>query len=141
MHDEGFYVTVSAQKNIHTSRFIGDSNKHLLQKGTVRFHCPGRPDIDCRAGEMLTIPIRLAHKFSNPFDEEAVFLNTATPGFFIRYFEYLEELIGSGQELTPEINKAALTRFATIPLSDADVKRLEDASGSGAENEGENKAE
>ncbi|EEU40201.1 uncharacterized protein NECHADRAFT_76237 [Fusarium vanettenii 77-13-4] len=102
MHDEGFY------------------------KGTVRFHSPGRPDVDCKAGEMLTIPIRLPHKFSNPFDEEAVFINTATPGFFIRYFEHLEALIGSGKELTPEANIAALRRFATIPLSEEDVKRLEE---------------
>ncbi|KAI5463841.1 hypothetical protein BGZ63DRAFT_352722 [Mariannaea sp. PMI_226] len=101
MHDEGFY------------------------KGIVRFHSPGRPDIDCKAGEMLTIPIRLPHRFSNPFDEEAVFINTATPGFFIRYFEHLEELIGSGAELTPEINKAALLRFATVPLGEEDVKRIE----------------
>ncbi|UPK96417.1 hypothetical protein LCI18_007352 [Fusarium solani-melongenae] len=102
MHDEGFY------------------------KGTVRFHSPGRPDVDCKAGEMLTIPIRLPHKFSNPFDEEAVFINTATPGFFIRYFEHLEALIGNGEELTPEVNIAALRRFATIPLSEEEVKRLEE---------------
>ncbi|KAI8685637.1 Cupin-2 domain-containing protein [Fusarium keratoplasticum] len=102
MHDEGFY------------------------KGTVRFHSPGRPDVDCKAGEMLTIPIRLPHKFSNPFDEEAVFINTATPGFFIRYFEHLEALIGSGKELTPEANIVALRRFATIPLSEEEVKRLEE---------------
>ncbi|KAI8723349.1 Cupin-2 domain-containing protein [Fusarium sp. LHS14.1] len=104
MHDEGFYV----------------------KKGTVRFHSPGRPDVDCKAGEMLTIPIRLPHKFSNPFDGEAVFINTATPGFFIRYFEHLEALIGSGKELTPEANIAALRRFATIPLSEEEVKRLEE---------------
>lgn len=75
---------------------------------------------------MLVIPIRLPHKFSNPFDEEAVFINTATPGFFIRYFEHLEALVGSGKELTPEANIAALRRFATIPLSEEDVKRLEE---------------
>ncbi|KAH6995572.1 RmlC-like cupin domain-containing protein [Ilyonectria sp. MPI-CAGE-AT-0026] len=115
MHDEGFYVT----------------------KGTVRFHSPGRPDIDCKAGEMLTVPIRLPHKFSNPFDEEAVFINTATPGFYIRYFEYLEQLVGSGAELTPEANRAGLLRFATIPISDEDVKRMEAASeAKGKEKEG-----
>lgn len=54
-----------------------------------------------------------------------MFINTATPGFFIRYFEYLEELIGNGTELTPEINQEALLRFATIPLKDQEVKRLE----------------
>lgn len=62
------------------------------------------------------MPVRLPHKFSNPFDEEAVFINTATPGFFFRYFEHLENMIGEGKELTPEINAEALKRFATIPL-------------------------
>ena len=74
---------------------------------------------------MITVPIRIPHKFSNPFDEEAVFINTITPGFFIRYFEYLEQLIGDGKELTPEANIAALKRFATIPLDEEEVAKLE----------------
>ena len=103
MHDEGF----------------------LIKTGTVRFHSPGRPNIDAKAGDLVTIPIRLPHRFSNPFDEEAIFVNTITPGFFVRYFEHLEELIGEGKELTPEVNRAALMRFATIPLSDEQVEQLE----------------
>ncbi|OOF92047.1 hypothetical protein ASPCADRAFT_55781 [Aspergillus carbonarius ITEM 5010] len=103
MHDEGFYVT----------------------KGTVRFHSPGRPHVDAKAGDLIIIPIRLPHRFSNPFDEEAVFMNTATPGFFVRYFEYLEMLIGEGTVLTPEINKAALRRFATVPVGREEVQRME----------------
>lgn len=87
---------------------------------------PGRPDVDVSAGEMVMVPVRLPHKFSNPFDEEAVFINTATPGFFVRYFEHLENLIGEGKVLTPEINAEALRRFATIPLSPADVERLQE---------------
>ncbi|KHN94884.1 RmlC-like jelly roll fold protein [Metarhizium album ARSEF 1941] len=104
MHDEGFYVT----------------------KGKVRFHVPGRPSVDVAAGEMVTVPVRLPHKFSNPFDDEAVFINTATPGFFVRYFEHLENLIGEGKVLTPEVNAEALKRFATIPLAPGDVERLEE---------------
>ncbi|KAK3368606.1 hypothetical protein B0H63DRAFT_528967 [Podospora didyma] len=103
MHDEGFYVT----------------------KGKVRFHVPGRPAVDVATGEMVTVPIRLPHKFSNPFDEEAVFINTATPGFFVRYFEHLETMIGEGKVLTPEVNAEALRRFATIPLPPEDTARLE----------------
>ncbi|KPM40037.1 hypothetical protein AK830_g6526 [Neonectria ditissima] len=122
MHDEGFYVTACSHVIIIPSPL---SPSLPPRKGTVRFHSPGRPDIDCKAGEMLTVPIRLPHRFSNPFDEEAVFINTATPGFFIRYFEHLEALIGDGAELTPEINKAALLRFATIPLKDEDVERMQ----------------
>lgn len=71
------------------------------------------------------MPVRLPHKFSNPFDEEAIFINTATPGFFIRYFELLENMIGEGKVLTPEINAEALKRFATIPVPVEDVERLE----------------
>ncbi|KAJ3465939.1 hypothetical protein MRS44_006597 [Fusarium solani] len=125
-------------KPLGPPRFLEDRlTWAALQKGTVRFHSPGRPDVDCKAGEMLTIPIRLPHKFSNPFDEEAVFINTATPGFFIRYFEHLEALIGSGKELTPEANIAALRRFATIPLSEEEVKRLEETAA--AKKEGKDK--
>ena len=58
-------------------------------------------------------------------------MNTITPGFFVRYFEHLEELIGSGKELTPEVNRAALMRFATIPLSDDQVEQLEKESNRG----------
>lgn len=96
-----------------------------MQKGTIRFHSPGRADVDAKAGDLIIVPIRLPHRFSNPFDEEAVFMNTATPGFFVRYFEYLEYLIGEGTVLTPEINKAALRRFATVPVSKEEVEMLE----------------
>lgn len=103
MHDEGF----------------------MVKTGMVRFHSPGRASIDAKAGDMVFIPVRLPHRFSNPFDEEAVFVNTITPGFFIRYFEHLEELIGEGKELTPEVNRAAMMRFATVPLSQDVVEMLE----------------
>lgn len=72
------------------------------------------------------MPIRLPHKFSNPFDEEAVFINTATPGFFVRYFEVLEEMIGDGAMVTRDLNMAALKRFATVPLTDEMVKQFEE---------------
>ncbi|KAK4553133.1 hypothetical protein LTR86_009860 [Recurvomyces mirabilis] len=103
MHDEGFYVT----------------------QGQVRFHSPGRAHLDAEAGDLVTVPIRLPHKFSNPFDEEAVFINTITPGFFVRYFEALEEMIGDGKTLTKEVNMSALKRFATVPLSDDMIRQFE----------------
>lgn len=102
MHDEGF----------------------IVKKGKIRFHTPGAPPIDAVAGDIITVPIRLPHKFSNPFDEEGVFINTITPGFFVRYFEHLEELIGEGTKLTPEVNMAALRRFATVPLDEEVINKL-----------------
>lgn len=44
----------------------------------------------------------------------------------MRYFEYLEELIGDGEVLTKEVNMEALKRFATVPLTDEMVKQFED---------------
>lgn len=52
-------------------------------------------------------------------------MNTITPGFFVRYFAHLEELIGEGTVLTPEVNKAALRRFATVPVSEDDIADME----------------
>lgn len=74
------------------------------------------------------IPIRLPHKFSNPFDQEAIFVNTITPGFFVRYFEYLEQLVSGEEKLTVDANRVALARFATVPLSKEEVQALESES-------------
>lgn len=109
MHDECFYVT----------------------KGVVRFHSPGVPPVDAEVGDMVVVPTRLPHRFSNPFDEEAKFVSTNTPSHYARYFYYLEYLIGEGNELTPEINKEAMRRFATVPLTDADVATLDRELGGG----------
>jgi mannose-6-phosphate isomerase-like protein (cupin superfamily) len=103
MHDECFYVTL----------------------GTVRFHSPGIPPVDAEVGDMIVVPTRMPHRFSNPFDVEAKFISTNTPSHYARYFYYLEYLIGEGNELTPEVNKEAMRRFATIPLNDADIETLE----------------
>ena len=74
---------------------------------------------------MVMIPLRLPHRFSNPFDEEAVFLNTTSPAHYVRYFQYLEELVGEGTELTPEVNAKAMLKYGTVPLLEPDVKLLE----------------
>jgi len=61
MHDETFYVT----------------------KGTIRFHIPEKIGmgayLDAKAGDYVVVPTRAPHTFSNPFDEEGVFINTYTP--------------------------------------------------------------
>lgn len=42
----------------------------------MRFSTPGleghHPDVDAKAGDYVSVPIRAPHTFSNPFDEEAV---------------------------------------------------------------------
>lgn len=91
----------------------------------VTFHILGKPPLQVKAGEMVMVPVRVPHKFSNPTDEEATFINTCTPGFYFRYFEHLENMVGEGKTLTKEINMEAMKRFGTIPLSPDEVKRVE----------------
>ncbi|POS69536.1 hypothetical protein DHEL01_v212069, partial [Diaporthe helianthi] len=120
MHDEGFFC--------HGQYGNFGLWRAAIEDPMSSYGTPiltSRPTVDMCAGEVLTVPVRLPHKFSNPFDEEAVFINTATPGFFIRYFELLENMIGEGKVLTPEINAEALKRFATIPIPLEDVERLQ----------------
>ncbi|KAJ5109142.1 hypothetical protein N7456_005817 [Penicillium angulare] len=89
----------------------------LVTKGTVRFHVPGKPDIDAKTGDYIVVPTKSPHTFSNPTDEEAVFFNTLTPAFYINYFKLLSDLVEGG-ELTPEANQKAMAYYATIPVAE-----------------------
>ena len=94
----------------------------LTTEGTMRFHLPpeeaGQPEktIDAKLGDLVTVPIRAPHTFSNPFDEQAKFLNTYTPAFYINYFKMLGELIAEGENMTPDKNKLAMASFATVTV-------------------------
>lgn len=97
MHDEGFLVT----------------------KGSMRFHTTGHKDakdIDCKTGDFVTVPVRAPHTFSNPFDEEAKFINTLTPAFYVNYFKLLSEITEDGTSMQ-EANKQAMAYFATMPIA------------------------
>ena len=92
----------------------------LVTKGTVRFHTTGlkepQPDINAKAGDFVTVPVRAPHTFSNPFNEEARFFNTFTPAFYVNYFKLMAKMVEEQGKYTPEINKAAMSAFATIPV-------------------------
>lgn len=91
----------------------------LVTKGTVRFHTTGLKepqDIDAKVGDYVTVPIRAPHTFSNPFEEEARFFNTLTPAFYVNYFILMATMAEKEGRFTPEINKAAMSAFATIPV-------------------------
>ncbi|MCJ1337489.1 hypothetical protein MMC09_002771 [Bachmanniomyces sp. S44760] len=101
MHDESFLVT----------------------HGTIRFHSPGKPDVDAKAGDYVVVPTRAPHTFSNPFGEEGRFFNTFTPAFYVQYFKLLslfssEEGGKEGKEegggLSREVSARAMARYATI---------------------------
>jgi len=92
----------------------------LVTKGTVRFHTTGlkepQPDVDAKTGDYVTVPVRAPHTFSNPFDEEARFFSTVTPAFYVSYFKLMAKMVEEHGKFTPEINKAAMSAFATIPV-------------------------
>jgi len=70
----------------------------LTTQGTVRFHLSDSKTVDAKLGDLVTVPTRCErirpacsvtlcdahdptgpHTFSNPFEEEAKFINTYTP--------------------------------------------------------------
>lgn len=75
--------------------------------------------MDAKTGDYVIVPIRAPHTFSNPFDEEARFINTFTPAFYINYFKMLSKMSEEGKPMNPKINKKAMANFATLP---ADLK-------------------
>lgn len=87
-----------------------------LARGTVRFHVPGKPDIDAKEGDFVSVPVRAPHTFSNPHDVEAKFFNTYTPAFYINYFKLLGSMIEEGEKMTPEKNLEAMANYATLPV-------------------------
>jgi len=90
---------------------------HTAAKGTVRFHIPGKEDIDAGTGDFVSVPVRAPHTFSNPFNEEAVFINTYTPAFYVNYFKLLSEMVDGDEGMTPEKNLKAMANWATLPVS------------------------
>lgn len=88
----------------------------LVTKGVVRFHLPGKPDLDAKSGDYVVVPTRSPHTFSNPTDGESAFFNTFTPAFYINYFKLLSELSPHGKPLSPEANQKAMAYYATLPV-------------------------
>jgi quercetin dioxygenase-like cupin family protein len=94
-HDEGFYVI----------------------SGTVRFTV-GQKTYDATAGTLVMIPPGAPHTFANLTDQPAVMLSTFTPDLYVQYFRDLQDMIASGQELTPQASIQTMSRYATEPATD-----------------------
>jgi quercetin dioxygenase-like cupin family protein len=94
-HDEGFYVI----------------------SGTVRFTV-GDKDYDAAAGTLVMVPPGAPHTFANVTDEPATMLSTFTPDLYVQYFRDLQDMIASGQAMTPAANLQTMRRYATEPATD-----------------------
>jgi pimeloyl-ACP methyl ester carboxylesterase/mannose-6-phosphate isomerase-like protein (cupin superfamily) len=93
-HDEGFYVV----------------------SGTARFTV-GENSYDAPAGTFVMVPPGAPHTFANPGEEQAVLLNTFTPGRYVQYFRDLRDLIASGEPLSDQALADTMARYATVPAT------------------------
>ncbi|WP_329400382.1 cupin domain-containing protein [Streptomyces lydicus] len=94
-HDEGFYII----------------------SGTVRFTV-GDNDHDATAGTFVMVPPGAPHTFANVTDQPAVMLSIFTPDLYVQYFRDLQEMLASGQALTPQASIQTMSRYATEPAVD-----------------------
>lgn len=94
-HDEGFYII----------------------SGTVRFTV-GDKDYDATAGTLVMVPPGAPHTFANVTDQPAVMLSTFTPDLYVQYFRDLQDMIASGQALSPQASIKTMRRYATEPATD-----------------------
>jgi oxalate decarboxylase/phosphoglucose isomerase-like protein (cupin superfamily) len=101
----------------------------LTTAGTVRYHAPDHTHVDAKLGDYVVVPIRAPHTFSNPFDEEAKFVNTYSPAFYINYFKILAEVSRSDQVMSKEKNLEVMSRFATVPAKELAEEMVKDGQG------------
>jgi quercetin dioxygenase-like cupin family protein len=94
-HDEGFYIIA----------------------GTVRFTV-GENDYDATPGTLVVVPPGAPHTFANMTGQPAVMLSTFTPDLYVQYFRDLQDMIASGQALTPQANIRTMSHYATEPATD-----------------------
>ncbi|CCF39731.1 cupin [Colletotrichum higginsianum] len=66
---------------MHWHRFHDEC--FLVTKGTIRFTTPDG-DVDAEEGQLMVVPPRAIHTFSNPSETEpAEFFMTSTPGYYM----------------------------------------------------------
>ena len=92
MHDEAFLVTKG------TVRFFGAEVKDFQGKMLAEAHGKeaGEKDevaVDVGVGDYITVGTRAPHTFANPSGEEARFINTFTPAFYVNYFKLMSDLL------------------------------------------------
>jgi mannose-6-phosphate isomerase-like protein (cupin superfamily) len=85
----------------------------IVTAGKVRF-TSGDDYVDVEAGTVVVVPIGVAHTFSNPFQDRAVFIGTMTPDLYIQYFRDLGQLPVDHQGmLNPADIARTMARYAT----------------------------
>ena len=92
MHDETFLVTKG------TVRFSGAGVKDFAGKNMNEDVGDDGKDhddvfLDAKEGDYIVVGTRAPHTFSNPTGEEAVFVSTLTPAFYVNYFKLMAAMM------------------------------------------------
>ena len=76
--------------------------------------------LDAKEGDYIVIGTRAPHTFSNPTGEEAKFVNTLTPAFYVNYFKMMAEMMKVCTDSFPLLSSPLLSSLiypSFIPLS------------------------
>ncbi|MEV5839333.1 hypothetical protein [Nocardia sp. NPDC052112] len=65
----------------------------------------------------VMVPPGAPHTFANITGRPAVMLSTFTPDLYVQYFRDLQDMIADGRELTPQVNMAVMSHYATEPAT------------------------
>lgn len=84
----------------------------------------GETNVDAETGDYIIVPPRAHHTFTNPFDEEAEFLCTFTPAYYVDYFRILDRLTKERGILEEKDVRRAMARFATIQLGTEEAEAM-----------------
>ena len=113
MHDETFLVTKG------TVRFHGAGVKDFEGKEVVAHGGDGGDGMDdvffdAKVGDYVVIGLKAPHTFSNPTGEEAVFVNTLTPAFYVNYFKMMASMMQVRQ--LPAFSNISFSLSLSLPL-------------------------
>ncbi|HEY1291960.1 MAG TPA: cupin domain-containing protein [Chloroflexota bacterium] len=85
----------------------------IVTSGKVRF-TSGQDSVDVEAGTVVVVPIGVPHTFSNPFQDNAVFVGAMTPDPYIQYFREIGQLPVNDQgRPNPADIARTMARYAT----------------------------
>ncbi|POS86801.1 hypothetical protein EPUL_002007 [Erysiphe pulchra] len=115
MNDTTFYITKGRLRF-----FTSYSAPSASTNTALKIKSEERPFRIVKAGDYIVVPPCAIHNFDNPFDEEAAFLNTFTPAYYIDAIRTIakktQKAVDEGRfPLEPEEQLEVMRRWATFP--------------------------
>ncbi|RKF59125.1 putative cupin domain-containing protein [Erysiphe neolycopersici] len=115
MNDTTFYIT-KGRLRFFTSSSAPSASTEISQ--TLKSE--NKPFRILKAGDYIVVPPCAIHNFDNPFQEEAAFLNTFTPAYYVDAIRTIakktQKAVDEGRfPLDPEEQLEIMRRWATFP--------------------------